>query len=677
VKILIVDDIALNRKLLGAILEMENHVVTEAADGVEALAALERGAFDGIISDILMPRMDGYRLCHEIRSREQTRDIPFIFYTSSYTSKSDEKLALEIGCDKFLTKPAPTAEILEALRDATGHSRSWTSPHEPDKELYLMKEYNQQLVAKLEEKNLELTARNEELVVSEQKLLLQSTALETAANAVMITDVAGVILWVNPAFLAQTGYASAEVIGQTPALLKSGRHDGAFYRTLWGTILAGETWKGHFINKRKDGSLYHDEHTITPVRSGGADITHFIAIMNDVTERKRLEDQFIEAQKMEVVGQLAGGVAHDFNNVLAVIMGYSDLLLQDLAENKDLCAYVEEIGHAARRASGLTQQLLIFSRKQTVQAVELNLNDVVRGMEKMLGQLINENIELAVETDEKIGLIRADSGYVGQVLMNLVVNARDAMPDGGTLTIATGVVELSGAVEGIANAQARPYVMLSVTDTGIGMSEEVKARIFEAFFTTKAAGKGTGLGLVTCQTIVRQCGGHIRVTSEMRKGTTFQVFFPQVAGAAPTSTGAGPGDFPCRGGNETILLVEDEPALRHLAQGVLRSQGYEVLTAPNGQDALRVARDHHGSPITLVVTDVVMPQMGGKVMAEWLKLTSPDLRVLFTSGYADDAITGQGAAEAGIEFLPKPYTPASLAHKVRELLDQPSPGRST
>jgi len=673
-KILVVDDIALNRKLLGAILETQDHVVVEAGDGVEALASLEKEKFDAIVSDILMPRMDGYRFCHEVRSREELSSIPFIFYTSSYTSKGDEKLALEMGGDKFLTKPAPAEEIIEALRETAGKPRFRAVRGEPAGELYLMKEYNQQLVAKLEEKNVELTLRNQELVLSEQNLLLQSTALETAANAVMITDVKGVILWVNPAFLALTGYTAEEVIVQTPRLLKSGKHDEKFYETLWRTILEGNTWHGHFTNQRKDGTLYHAEQTITPVRSGGAEITHFIAIMNDVTERKRLEEQFIEAQKMEVVGQLAGGVAHDFNNVLAVIMGYSDLLMQDLGDNHGLQSYVEEIRHAARRASGLTQQLLIFSRKETVQPVELNLNEVINSMEKMLSQLINENIELTVLAQDRIGRIKADSGYVGQVLMNLVVNARDAMPEGGKLTIRTSVVTLDDEYARThAGAQPGPYVMLSVSDTGVGMTDEVKERISEAFFTTKAAGKGTGLGLVTCQTILRQSGGHIQVTSEVGRGTTFQVFFPQIAETEPVLAPAPPAAFPMRGGTETVLLVEDEPSLHHLADGVLRSLRYEVLTAPNGQDALRVARDHEGAPISLVVTDVVMPRMGGKVMAEWLKLTSPELKVLFTSGYTDDAIADQGVVEAGIEFLPKPYTPASLAHKVRELLDQPHP----
>jgi two-component system cell cycle sensor histidine kinase/response regulator CckA len=394
--------------------------------------------------------------------------------------------------------------------------------------------------------------------------------------------------------------------------------------------------------------------------------------MQEVEERaehRRLEPQFIEAQKMEVVGHLASGVAHDFNNILGVIMGYSDLLMSGLGPDSPLRKYAEEILHASERAAGLTRQLLVFSRKQTVQPVVLDLNDAVKDLDKMLRRLIDENVEMTIVPGKQTGHVKADSGYVGQVLMNLVVNARDAMPNGGNLTIATNNVTLdenyahthTGAIPG-------DYVRLSVSDTGTGMTDEVKARLFEPFFTTKPKGKGTGLGLATCQTIVQQSGGHIGVYSEVGKGTTFKIYFPRVelpldVAARPIQTG------PLPRGTETLLVVEDEPAVRHLACSVLQTQGYEVLSAPNGREALRVAREHKGSPICLVVTDVIMPQMGGKVMAEWLKTIYPDLKILFTSGYTDDTIIHHGVLEAGVNFLSKPYTFATLAHKVREMLD--------
>ena len=331
---------------------------------------------------------------------------------------------------------------------------------------------------------------------------------------------------------------------------------------------------------------------------------------------------------------------------------------------------MEEIRHAAERAAGLTRQLLVFSRKQTVQAIELDPNEVVAGMEKMLHRLIDENVEMTVTYGSDIGTIKADSGYVWQVLMNLVVNARDAMPDGGKLAIVTSAVMLDEAY-----TQAHPgitpgdYVMLSIADTGIGMTEEVKAHLFEAFFTTKPVGKGTGLGLITCQTVVRQSGGHIDVCSEVGKGTTFNIYFPRMDRPSPLVASPLTKTVPLGRGTETLLVVEDEPSLRHLAEGVLKAQGYKVLTAPNGQDALRVADEHQGERIALVVTDVIMPRMGGKAMAEWLQITNPDLKILFTSGYTQDAIAHHGVLDEGIEFLPKPYTPATLTRKVRALLD--------
>ena len=386
-------------------------------------------------------------------------------------------------------------------------------------------------------------------------------------------------------------------------------------------------------------------------------------------ERQRLETQLIEAQKREVLGQLAGGVAHDFNNILSVIIGYIDLLADELDPVSPLKRYAEEVRQASDRAVGLTRQLLLFSSQETVEPVVLDLNDVVNDVDKMLRRLIDENIELTVVPGQRTGRIRADIGYVGQVLMNMVVNARDAMPNGGKLTIAIYNVTLdenytqthTGAVPG-------EYVMLSVSDTGTGMSEEVQARLFEAFFTTKPKGKGTGLGLSTCYNIVQQSGGHIGVYSELGKGTTFKVYFPRVEQALNTkSSFIQTGPLPR--GTETLLVVEDDPAVRHLARGVLENQGYEVLLAANGQEGLHMARNHLGSPIRLVITDVIMPVMGGRVMVEWLKTTDPDLKILFTSGYTDDALAQHGVMEAGIEFLAKPYTPAALARKVRELVD--------
>jgi two-component system cell cycle sensor histidine kinase/response regulator CckA len=386
---------------------------------------------------------------------------------------------------------------------------------------------------------------------------------------------------------------------------------------------------------------------------------------------EQAESRFIEAQKMGALGHLAGGVAHDFNNILAVIMGYSDLIALDGGPDHPLQKHNEVIRQATDRAVGLTRQLLIFSRKQTVQPVVLDLGEEIRHLEKMLYRLVDESIELTIVPGGQSGRIMADSGYIGQVLMNLVVNARDAMPRGGHLNIATSNVTLDeNYARGHADAVAGDYVMLSVSDTGNGMTSEVQARIFDTFFTTKPSGKGTGLGLATCQTIVQQSGGHIDVYSEVGKGTTFKIYFPQVQqplGVVVRNLQSAP----LPRGTETVLVVEDDVAVRHLARDVLKALGYEVLRASNGQNGLEVARDHKGSPIRLVVTDVVMPVMGGKLMVEWLKATYPELKIIFTSGYTEDAIKHHGVFEPGTDFMPKPYAPATLARKVREMLDRP------
>ena len=526
-----------------------------------------------------------------------------------------------------------------------------------------------------------------------------ATAVEQSAETIVITDTHGTILYANPAFEKITGYTRAEALGQNPRILKSGQHNAEFYRRMWEVLGRGETWSGHITNRRKDGKLYDEEATISPIRDAAGKIVNYVAVKRDVTREMQLEAQFHQAQKMEAVGQLAGGVAHDFNNILGVIIGYGELIAEDLEPDSPLRTYAEEIRQAAERAKGLTQQLLLFSRKQNVQLVVLDLNETVKNLEKMLRRLIGENVEMALVPGSEIGRIKADTGYIGQVLMNLTVNARDAMPHGGKLTIATRNVTLSPLpaspltpslvpVRGVKGGEGDTlpvtldenytrtrqgvlpgnYVMLAVSDTGTGMTPEVKARIFEALFTTKPAGKGTGLGLATCHSIVQQSGGHIEVDTEVGKGTTFKLYFPRVdkpVAAAAAQVQAGP----LPRGTETLLIVEDEALVRHLAWKVLESLGYHVLRASNGQDGLNLARDHKGSPIRLVVTDVVMPRMGGKVMADWLKTIYPDVKILFSSGYTDDALAQQGVLEPAVAFLPKPYAPAVLARKVRAMLD--------
>ena len=378
------------------------------------------------------------------------------------------------------------------------------------------------------------------------------------------------------------------------------------------------------------------------------------------------EEQFLLSQKLEAVGRLAGGIAHDFNNLLTVIEGYSQLTLQRLPDKEPLRGNIEEIKKASKRAGSLVSQLLAFSRKQLMQPKVFNLNSVVADLEKMLRRVIGENITLRTTLQADPGTIKADPSQVEQVIMNLVVNARDAMPSGGKLTIETATVYLDEtyAREHIAVIPGA-YIMLAVSDTGVGMDEDIRQQIFEPFFTTKEIGKGTGLGLSTVYGIVKQSGGNIWVYSEVGKGTTFKIYLPKVNGPAEEyEYSQAPNKAP--GGNETILLVEDDEALRHLARDILETTGYRVLEAPNADAAFRICEQNPG--IHLLLTDVVMPELGGPELAERLKALYPEMCVLYMSGYADDAIVHHGVLDGGTNFLAKPFSPNALGLKVRAVL---------
>jgi PAS domain S-box-containing protein len=393
-----------------------------------------------------------------------------------------------------------------------------------------------------------------------------------------------------------------------------------------------------------------------------------IGVLRDITDQKRLQAQFLQAQKMEAIGVLAGGMAHDFNNLLNVINGYSELLLEPLAQDDPTRRDLEQIREAGQRAAALTTQLLAFSRKQILQPEILDLNTIIDRMSSMLRRLIRENIELVAITQPDLGLINADPGQIQQIIMNLAVNAHDAMLQGGNLTIETANVILGEEyVREHPAVKAGSYVMLAISDSGIGMDSATQARLFEPFFTTKEKGKGTGLGLSTVYGIVKQSNGFIWVYSEPGKGTTFKVYFPRAEGTVPKITEEEKSEQGVKG-TETLLISEDEASVRALATRILSEQGYAVIEASNGLEALDIAQAYAGE-IHMVITDVVMPAMGGKALVTKLKETRPGIKVLYVSGYTENAIVHHGILDSGIDFLQKPFSVESLLHKVREVLN--------
>jgi signal transduction histidine kinase len=436
---------------------------------------------------------------------------------------------------------------------------------------------------------------------------------------------------------------------------------------MWDTLKRGEVWKGRIVNRRKDGALFQEDASISPVFDAGGRLRNYVAVKRDVTHEMQLERQLAQAQKMEAVGRLAGGVAHDFNNLLGVISGYGELTRQKLGDGHALSSKLDEILKAAGRAAGLTRQLLAFSRRQVLQPTVLDLNGLVLDVEKMLGRLIGEDVRLATTLDPDLGRVKADAVQLEQVLMNLAVNARDAMPDGGRLTLETRNVELDQAyAAGHAPIPPGSYVMLAVSDTGTGMDAETQARAFEPFFTTKGVGQGTGLGLSTVYGIVKQSDGFIWCYSEPGHGTTFKIYLPRVEEAVEPVRKAPAA--PPKKGTETLLLIEDDEALRELLCETLAEGGYTVLVADGGSKAFAIAGEYSGA-IDMIVTDVIMPGENGREVAAQVRSLRPEADVLFMSGYTDDAIARHGVLDAGTHFLSKPFPPNALLRKVREVLD--------
>jgi two-component system cell cycle sensor histidine kinase/response regulator CckA len=690
--VLVVEDSATQAERLRLLLEGEGYRVDVVPNGRQALARIRVAPPDLVVSDVVMPEMDGYALCRAVRMADAARRTPIVLLTDLRTP-FDIIRGLEAGADNFITKPFEEEYLLERLRRMVeGLERRCSGGLEVEVSLrvghqeILISADKQQIIEFLFAASEELGRAHARLGQAQRELEDRARALEADVEArtaelrglfdgvpvgLLRTTPDGRVLDANPAAVQILGYPGRE------PLLAAGVLDlweSAEERTqLLRRLHAEGVVHGYETRcRRPDGTTICVRLSFRVVRDPTGRTLHYEGALEDVTDRARLQDRLRQVAKMEAVGQLAGGIAHDFNNLLTIITGRTQLVAERLAPGNPLRADLELILQAAGRATALTRQLLAFSRKQVLQPKVFDLNALVSGIEAMLRSLIGEGVELVFRPADRLGRVKADPGQLEQLILNLAVNARDAMPDGGTLAIETANLELDAMfVRTHPGASPGRHVALTVRDTGIGMDAETLARVFEPFFTTKPVGRGTGLGLATVYGIVKQSGGYVAVESAPGRGTAFRVYLPEVEDPLSPPEAPAPPDRPARA-SETVLLVEDEEALAELAREVLELEGYHVLVAGAPHEGLRLATEHPG-PIHLLLTDVIMPGMNGRALARALAAVRPDLRVLYMSGYTDDAIVRHGALEAGSAFLPKPFTPASLTRKVRDTLDGPPP----
>ncbi|ABB32147.1 multi-sensor hybrid histidine kinase [Geobacter metallireducens RCH3] len=635
-RVLIIDDSPFDTELV--IRELNSCFITHfrrVDTAEEMLDALASATWDIVISDYVMPSFSGLNAIALLRKEGYTTPLIVV------SGKIEDEAAVETmraGANDYILKDN-LARLVPAIR------------------------------RELEESEVR---RQKKKVEDELRKL--SHAVEQSPVSIIITDQNGTIEYVNPKFTQVTGYGVDEAVGQTPRILKSGKMPDSEYRRLWETITSGREWHGDIINKKKNGDLFWERASISAIKDAEGVITHFVGVKEDISEQRRTElahkqamNQLRQAQKMEAIGQLAGGIAHDFNNLLTVINGYSTMLLHEMPVDDPFRSEVNEILKAGERAADLTHQLLAFSRRQMLEPKVININHLVRNMEKMLKRLIRENIVMHASLYEQLGVVKVDPGQVEQIIMNLLVNARDALGNGGIITIETADVYLDktfvnenpGAVEG-------NYVMLAVHDNGEGMTEETRRKIFEPFFTTKGQGKGTGLGLATVYGIVKQSGGYIQVASELGQWTSFRVYFPRVDSEAWQEETVTSHEGPK--GNETILVIEDEIGVLNLTAHTLKRNGYEVLQASSPSEASRIFSTNHHR-IDLVLSDVIMPEKNGPALVREFREKLPDLKILFMSGYTDDTISSPQIIDEHAAFINKPFTPDVLVERVRDVLE--------
>lgn len=666
--VLVVDDNEQDRKLLRYNFDLQGYRILEAANGKAALELAASVKPDLIISDGLMPVMDGFQLLREIKENRELSEIPFIFYSSVYTGNREKDLALALGARAFIVKPQMPEqfwpEISRVMMQPPAVNAAKELISSSDEEF--LSEYSRIVATKLEEKVSELETASQQIASSESRY---RNLFASMRDVVIIADQSRIIIDVNqPALRTVLGYETDELLGRKTSVIYADTAqfelagNEVFYRD---DASAGKLLEIKF--RRKSGEIFDGELFALKMHGNDGAPSGNIGVIRDITERKKLEAQYLHAQKMDSIGTLAGGVAHDFNNILTVIVGLGQVTLMKMAADDPYRHNVGGILEAADRATQLTKELLIFSRKQLSERKSMDLNEVVTRMDKFLPRVIGEDISLKAALHDSPLSILADSYQLEQVLMNLAINARDAMPKGGALIVRTEQAVLHEEVV-TTDGSGKPgvYAVLSVSDNGVGMDKATQQRIFDPFFTTKEVGKGTGLGLAVVYGIIKQHEGFITVYSEPGYGSTFKIYLPLTA--TPIEVSNIRKDLTVAWGTETILLAEDDDLVRNLMEIVLKGAGYKVITATNGEDAVTKFKENVDS-IQLLLFDLIMPRMNGKEASDEIHKISPGIKTIFSSGYTADTIQQKATLEYDSPLIPKPTSPVELLRKVRDVLD--------
>lgn len=677
-RILSVDDKLENRYLMEALFKGHGFAVRSAGNGAEALEWLGQEDFDCILSDILMPVMDGLELCRRLKADPRYCRIPFVIFTATYTGPQDEAFALKIGATRFLQKPCEPELLIKTIQEVLA-----SSPHEiapscpvPSEEGEVLKLYNERLVRKLEQKMLELEQEIDARKKAEDILRRSETnyrlLFHSIRDALLVSDINRCIIHCNRAFVDLFGYSLEEMDGKQPLFLYE---DPDQYHRLERSLqqLNDDPSQIYLIRFRaKDGRVFPCEINLFRFHDDEQRMTGYIGLIRDVTQKveaelqqQQLESQLRQAQKMESIGRLAGGVAHDYNNMLSVILGYAQMALAKITPGLPAHEYLLQIVDAAQRSAAMTRKLLGFARKQAIVPRMIDLNEAVAGMLKMLRRLIGEQVQLVWQPQVDLWPILIDPSQVDQILANLCVNARDAMDEGGEIVIRTAMVTLNDALRlSHGRMPAGEYVLLCVSDEGCGIDPLIQEQMFEPFFTTKEEGQGTGLGLSTVYGIIQQNNGYIDVRSAPGRGTMISIYLPRQHAASqvdPVEERTIP-----RGGGETILVVEDEAGILQSTSALLTGLGYTVLATTRPTEAILLAHTQPGG-IHLLLADMVMPEMGGEELAQLLATFYPNLQYLFMSGYMD-CLPGNGREGIQGQCIRKPFSMEELAAKVHTAL---------